>query len=144
MDAWLTDSGYAESMLDYHERAVEVLKNSHRAVLATCGPAGLQAGEFPCEARGLSLYLLVPRTSDHLFNLELDPSVILLSTGWDLKGKAEKMSLSTLNHDLDLLAQPDAEWCALLRIIPDRIQIRREKGWGYIETLELNPSKPSE
>lgn len=128
-------------MLDYaHERAVAILKNSHKAVLATDGPAGLQAGEFPCEARGLTLYLLVPRTSDHLFNLELDASVALLSTRWELKGRAEMIPLNTINHDSDLLAQSGAEWCALLRVIPDRIQIRREKGWGYLETLELNPS----
>ena len=134
-------SGYAGFMLDYvRERAVEVLKNSRRAYLATYGPAGVQAGEFPCEARGLNLYLLVPQTSNHLFNLELDPTVTLLSTGWELKGRADIIPLNTVDHDLDLLAQPGAEWCALLRVVPNRIQILREKGWGYAETLELNPS----
>jgi len=58
-------------MLDYvRQRAIEVLKVPRRAVLATSGPSGVQVSEFPCEAIELELYLLVPQTSDHLFNLE--------------------------------------------------------------------------
>ena len=38
-------------MLDYaRQRAIEALKITQKAVLATSGPAGVQATEFPCEA----------------------------------------------------------------------------------------------
>jgi hypothetical protein len=130
-------------MLDYaRQRAAEALAIPRTAVLATSGPAGLQAGEFPCEAIGVELYLLVPRTSDHLFNLEHDPSVTLLAAGWELEGAAQVVSPTALELELDLLRDPGAEWCGLVRVVPRRIQIRREKGWGYLETIELEPSRP--
>jgi hypothetical protein len=125
-------------MLDYaRQRAIEALKLSRIAVLATDGPAGLQASELPCEATGVELYLLVPWTSDHLFNLEHDLSVTLITARWELKGKAQVISPTTLNLELSLLREPDAEWCALVRVNPYQIQIRKEKGWGYLETIEL-------
>ena len=125
-------------MLDYaRQRAIEALRIPRKAVLATSGPAGLQASEFPCEAIDADLYLLVPWTSDHLFNLERDPSVTLLTAGWELKGEAQMVSPTTPDLELDLLRQPDAEWCGLVRVHPYQLQIRREKGWGYLETIEL-------
>ncbi len=64
----------------------------HRtAVLATSGPAGVQASEFPCEAIDLNLYLLVPQTSDHLFNLEHDSAVTLLTPEWELRGARPRL-----------------------------------------------------
>jgi hypothetical protein len=123
-------------MLDYARvRAVQILQPARRVVLATHGPAGLQLAEFPCQAVDLDLYLLLPWTSDQLFNLERDPCVTLLAPGWELKGEAQLISTTPL--DLDLLQEPGAEWCALLRVTPSRIQIRRSQGWGYLETLEM-------
>ncbi len=125
-------------MLDYaRQRAIEALKIPRRAVLATSGPAGLLASEFPCEAIDVDLYLLVPWTSDHLFNLEYDPSVTLLTARWELKGETQMISPTTLDLELDLLREPGAEWCGLVRVSPYQIHIRREKGWGYLETIEL-------
>jgi hypothetical protein len=125
-------------MLDYaRKRAIEVLGIPRKVVLATSGPAGLQAGEFPCEAAGLDLFLLVPNTSDHLFNLEHDSTVTLITTGWELNGEAQVVSPETLDLEPELLREPGAEWCRLVRVCPYRIQIRREQGWGYLETLEL-------
>lgn len=125
-------------MLDYaHQRAIEVLKVYQVAVLATSGPAGLQASEFLCEAIGLDLYLLVPQTSDHLFNLEHDSTVTLLTAGWELKGEAHILSLDASIPDLDLLREPAAEWSVLVRVDPCQIQIRKEEGWGNLETIDL-------
>jgi len=97
----------------------------------------MQASEFPCEAIDLDLYLLVPKTSDHLFNLENDFTVTLLAAGWELKGEAQIIPPNTLNFDLDLLRVPGAEWCVLVRVDPCRMQIRREQGWGNLETIDL-------
>ena len=105
--------------------------------MATSGPAGLQASEFPCEAIGVELYLLVPWTSDHLFNLAHDPTAALLTAGWELKGEAQLVSPTSLSQELNLLREPGAEWCGLVRVCPDQIHIRRAKGWGYLETIEF-------
>jgi hypothetical protein len=125
-------------MLNYaRQRAIEALRIPRRAVLATSGPAGLQAGEFPCEAVELNLYLLVPKTSDHLFNLEHDSSVTLLTAGWEVKGEAEVISPNALDLGLDLLREPGVEWCELVRVDPCRMQVRREGSWGNLETIDL-------
>jgi hypothetical protein len=125
-------------MLDYaRQRAMEVLKDTRNVVLATSGPAGVQASEFHCEAVGLDLYILVPQTSDHLFNLEHETTVTLLAAGWELKGKAQIVAPGTVDLELDLLQEPGAAWCVLVQITPCQVQIRREGGWGNIETIDL-------
>lgn len=125
-------------MLDYaRQRAIEALRIPRRALLATSGPAGLQAGEFPCEAVELNLYLLVPKTCDHLFNLEHDSTATLLTAVWELRGEAQVISPNALNIELDLLREPDAEWCELVRVDPRRMQVRREGNWGNLETIDL-------
>jgi hypothetical protein len=125
-------------MLDYARlRAIEVLKAARIAVLATSGPAGVQASEVTCEAAGLYLYILVPQTSDHLFNLEHETTVTLLAAGWELKGEAQMVAPGTANLELDLLHDPGAAWCVLVQVTPYQLQIRREGGWGNIETIDL-------
>jgi hypothetical protein len=125
-------------MLDYaRQRAIEVLKVPRRAVLATSGPAGVQVSEFPCEALDLELYLLVPQTSDHLFNLEHVSTVSLLTDIWDLKGEAQTLSPNSNNLKLDILREPQAQWSVLVRIRPVKLQIRKGEGWGNLETLDI-------
>jgi hypothetical protein len=125
-------------MLDYaRQRALEALKIPQSAVLVTSGPADIQAGEFPCEGIDLDLYLLVPKTSDRLFNLEHDSTVTLLTAGWELKGQAHIVPPGTSDLKVDLLLEPNAEWCVLVRIDPWQMQIRRKEGWGHIETIDL-------
>ncbi len=123
-------------MLDYtRQRAIEVLKAVRKVVLATGGPAGLQASEVACQAMGLTLYLLIPQTSDHLYNLKHQSGVSLLADAWSLKGEARLVSPSGL--DLELLSTPGAEWCRLVRVDPYRVEIRRPSGWGNLETFDL-------
>jgi hypothetical protein len=125
-------------MLDYaRQRAIEALGTPRTAVLVTSGPAGVQVNEFPCEAIDLDLYLLVPQTSDHLFNLERDSAVTLLTAGCELKGQAHIISRGAPDLELDLLREPVAEWCALVRVEPSQVQIRSEGGWGNLETIDL-------
>ncbi len=126
-------------MLDYaRQRAIEVLKVPRRAVLATSGPAGVQAHEFPCEAIELELYLLVPQTSDHLFNLEHVSAVSLLTKKWELKGEAHVVATNTTELQLKILQEPEAVWSVLVRVTPSKLQIRREAGWGNLETIDIN------
>jgi hypothetical protein len=126
-------------MLDYaRQRAHEVLKIPQTAVLATNGPAGLQVSEVPCEAVDLEIYLLLPQTSDHIFNLENNENVTLLTTIWEMKGKAKVVSQDKI--DPPLLRAPEREWSVLVRIVPFTIQILREGGWGNAETIDLTGS----
>jgi hypothetical protein len=129
------------NMLDYaRQHAIEALKTPRTAVLATSGPAGVQASEFPCEAIELSLHLLLPKTSDHLFNLENDPNVTLLTPAWELKGQAHILPPSAPDLELHLLRKPEAEWCVLLQVEPCQLQIRGPAGWGNLETIDLKSS----
>ncbi len=125
-------------MLDYaHQRAREILQDLQSAILVTNGPGGLQASEFPCEAGNLYVYVLVPQTSDHLFNLEHQSEVTLVNRVWELKGEARIVKPLEVEVDLALLQKPGAEWCALVCVVPRQLQIRRMTGWGNLETLDF-------
>jgi hypothetical protein len=125
-------------MLNYaRQRALEVLKHPRTAILASSGPAGIQAGEFPCEALGIDLYMLLPKSSEHIFNLEHEHSVTILTPKWEVRGEAELIDLESFTLKLGLSSVPGVEWCWLVRIRPRKINIRREKGWGYCESIEI-------
>ena len=125
-------------MFDYaQQRALEVLGNPRVAVLVTNGPAGIQVGEFACAISGLHLYLLVPHTSDHLFNLENEATVTLLIARCEVKGRAQNISREGVSLDCDLLRDPAADWCALVRVEIAQVQLHSEAGWGNRETLDL-------
>jgi hypothetical protein len=118
-----------------HQRVVDTLSAAATATLATQGPAGLQANTFPCEAVELVLYVLVPRTSDQLFNLEQNPEVVVTAEGWQLRGTARIAA----DHPagLALLGQPEAPYCEVVEIHPARLQIERE-GTGHAETIDVD------
>jgi hypothetical protein len=124
-------------MLDYaRQRAIQALKLPQIAVLATTGPAGLQVGEFHCAAVDLYVYLLLPQNSDHLFNIENNPTVTLLSYLWELRGMARIVSQE--NIDANLLNEPGREWYVLIQVHSSKIQIRRNEGWGNAETIDIS------
>jgi hypothetical protein len=126
------------NMLDYtRQRAAEVLRIPRTVVLATSGPAGMQVSELHYEALELEIYLLVPKTSDHLFNLEYDSDVTLLTAGWELKGKAHILSSGESDLQMNLLRELESEWYMLVRVDPFQVHVLREGGWGRIETLDL-------
>ncbi len=126
------------NMLDYaRERALEALRAARTVVLATTGPAGVQASEFSCEAIDLDLYLLLPCTSDHLFNLEQDGRVALVTGEWELRGIAHALVQKERNPELARLRAAGTEWHVLVKVEPIQIQIRRPGGWGAAETIDL-------
>ncbi|MGA9397756.1 MAG: hypothetical protein WBV22_05780 [Anaerolineaceae bacterium] len=127
-------------MLDYaRQRAADALKTPRAVILATSGPAGVQASEVKCEALELALFLLVPQTSDHLFNLEGNSDVTLLTSWLEIKGVAHILSAIPEGLDLRLLRESEAGWCALVRVDPQQVQIRNPGGWGYVETIDITP-----
>jgi hypothetical protein len=119
-----------------HQRVTETLSAAKAATLSTYGAAGIQANVFPCEAVEAALYLLVPRTSDHLFNLEYNPEVVVTTETWQLRGTA--CIAPDRPAGLVLLQQPDAAWCEVVAVHPTRLQIEWPDGLGYAETIDMD------
>ena len=118
------------------ERVTEALSTVKTATLSTHGAAGIQANVFPCECVGLALYLLVPRTSDHLFNLEHDHEVVVSTEAWQVRGTA--CVIREPPGGLALLQAPDAAWCEVVSVCPARVQIEARDGSGHAETIDLD------
>jgi hypothetical protein len=119
-----------------HERVTETLSGARTVTLSTHGAAGIQANVFACESTGLWLYLLVPRTSDHLFNLEHHPEVVVTTEAWQLRGVACIALEQPVG--LALLQQPDAAWCEVVMVRPTRLQIEPQGGLGHAETIDID------
>jgi len=99
------------------------------ATLATSGPAGLQAQVVPCVASGIQLYLLLPRTSDHLLNIEHDPAVVVVTTAeWQVFGRAQIVT-EVEDAAAQLLDAPDARWSVVVAVQPTRVAIAQRTGW---------------
>ena len=125
-------------MMNYaRERVTQVLKTANTAVLATSGLSGVQVSEFPCESAGLEIYLLVPQTSDHLFNLEQDDRVAMHTNCWELTGKGKALSSRERWPEISLVHKNRIDWYVLVKVIPVQIQVLRSDGWGPAETIDL-------
>lgn len=72
------------------QRVNDLLHRYSSATLATCGPAGPQIGIITYTIDQLHLHLALPHGSDHLFNLESQPSLVLMTEGWRLHGEGHK------------------------------------------------------
>jgi len=70
------------------ERVETLIQQYTEVTLGTCGQAGPQISFVSCELRDHDLFLYVPRNSDHLFNLEGQPEIVLLTPMWKLDGQA--------------------------------------------------------
>jgi hypothetical protein len=118
-------------MLEHlRQRIVTTLQAQSTVNLATNGPAGLEIS--PCESRadGLELILLIPATSEHLVNIEADPTVAVTQDHWRLTGvviddcdKPEGM------NGLSLFAQ--------VRVHPSRFEFLTPDTHQVIETIDV-------
>ena len=119
------------------QRAHEVLESSQQVVLSTDGPAEIQAEALRCETLGLSLYVLVPRTSDLLFNLENRTLVVVTADTWQARGTAHLLSRAEYPEQLAIARTPEAAWSELAEIRLTRLQMRPSDGKGSVETLDI-------
>jgi hypothetical protein len=130
---------YRCTMLDHlRRRVVESLSAIHSATLSTYGAAELQAALLPCESLGLRLYILMPATSDHLLNLKGSLEVVVTSADWQLRGTAVLLETVDFPDGLALLSRPEAQWSRLVEVKPYRVHIRRQNGWGFSETIDID------
>ncbi len=123
-------------MLDHlKQRIADTLAETRLVTLATDGPAQLQAHVVPCEAEGDVLFALVPRTSDHLLNIESNPSVVVTTVDWQLRGAAEILPICP--ERLALAQRQDAPWCSVVRIAPRRLHIAPVDLLRCAETIDV-------
>ena len=106
------------------------------ATLSTNGPGGIQAGFFPCQADDLTLYLLVPASSDVLYNLESEPAVVVTTPFWQMEGQADVLPLTEAPPAIQLARSPRAPGCLLVAVNCQRIHFNWSEGWGYRETID--------
>jgi hypothetical protein len=123
-------------MLEHLRRHIAAtLAPVRSATLATSGPAGLQAQVVQCAANGVQLYLLLPRTSDHLLNIEHDPAVVVTTAEWQVFGRAR--IAPAVECAATLLDASDARWSVVVAVQPSRVAIAQRTGWGAAETIDL-------
>ncbi len=120
------------------KRASEGLSSGHQIVLSAFGPADIQAESLPCEAIGLYLYVLVPRTSDLLFNLESNRLVVATADTWQSRGLARLLTLGEYPDRLAIARTPEAAWCEVVEICPTWLRLRPPGGQGQGETIDIS------
>jgi len=126
------------SMLNHlRQHIAATLASAQSATLATSGPAGLQAQVAACAANGIQLYLLLPRTSDQLLNLEHNRAVVVTTAEWQLYGRARVVATTEGAAAQQLLEAPDAAWSVVVEVQPTRVSIAQREGWGAAETIDL-------
>jgi len=126
-------------MLEHlRQRLIQTLADVHAITLSTYGEAGLQSTRVPCEALDIVLYALVPRTSDHLFNLETETDVTVVNNTWSLNGSAQVTPACEHPAGLDLLRLPEAAWSTVIKICPSRLTILRSDSGSPVETIDVD------
>jgi hypothetical protein len=91
-------------------QALEEILNEPQCTLCTSGPAGVQASaETASVEKDQTVLLRLPVTTEHAFNLEENPEVVLMAESWQLRGVGQVISR-------------DAETC-IVEIVPRRVQL---------------------
>jgi hypothetical protein len=124
-------------LVHLHQRVAKALAPIHEAMLTTFGPADIQTSYLPCEAIDLDLYMLIPRTSDHLFNLEFRSDVVVTTHGLQGRGTAHIVEANEQPSNLALCHLDEAHWSALARIALTRLQLTNQESAHGSETIDL-------
>lgn len=125
-------------MLEHlRQRIVQALADARTVTLSTTGPAGLQSSRLPCEAHAIELFVLVPRASDHLFNLEVEANVAVVNEDWSLSGQARVVPRAEYPAHLALSRAPEAHWSEVVRIRPVRVHLLQQDTRSPAETIDV-------
>lgn len=109
------------------QRIETLFQQYEQLTLSSCGAAGPQISTVPYQLHDGDLILFIPHSSDHLFNLEAQPMLALLTPAWTMQGEAR---LSPEIH-------PPQSWQVAIRIAPLRLHILSEDGQQAIETIDF-------
>lgn len=130
-------------MLDHlRQRVIDLLAPVTSVTLSTYGPAGIQAQVLPSVALGTRLFILIPSTSDHLLNLEQEPTVVATTTNWQLLGQGQLLPAGTMPVTLPPSYASHHDDYIIVEIMPTRLQIGRPNGGGFIETIDFTEKSP--
>ena len=120
--------------------ALALIAARPHCTLSTIGPAGVQASLVECLVHEDCVYVLVPSTVDHLFNIEHELEVVLTSSLWQLRGAALGLSdASGLQGTApsDISAYARAAGYMLIEVFPLRMHLEPAGRRRYRETIDF-------
>lgn len=129
-------------MLDkLRAEALALIGTTWHCTLSTIGPAGVQASVVGCMVLDDCIYILVPSTVDHLFNIQHTMEVVLTTTLWQVRGVGlalggEHGPHGTLPHELSARAR--TEGYALVEVFPLRIHLEAAGQRQHRETIDFD------
>jgi len=106
------------------QRVNDLLHRYRSATLGTCGPAGPQVSIVTYTVEQRQLHLAIPHGSDHLFNLETEPLLVLMTAGWRLHGQGRITENAYQQHTTVIVAV-------------SRLHILSADGQHTIETIDF-------
>ncbi len=109
------------------QRVEALLALYDRATVATCGQAGIQISIMPYRVQNLRLYLFISQSSDHLFNLETEQVLVLLSPTWKLYGTGVITK--------EVIAPYECQ--VTTKVEPTRLHILSKDGQSAVETIDF-------
>ncbi|MBU1878573.1 MAG: pyridoxamine 5'-phosphate oxidase family protein, partial [Chloroflexi bacterium] len=123
-------------MLDkLRDRALRIIAATPTCTLATTGPAGLQASAVSCRMHEGRVFVLIPATSDHLFNLEHHPEVVLTTPQWQLRGLVSADGAASSGA---IGVEPHQSVIAV-EVLPVRMHLEPAGDGGHRETIDFQP-----
>jgi hypothetical protein len=131
-------------MLDkLRAEALALIAATTQCTLSTMGPAGVQAAVVECLVRDHGVYLLVPSTSDQLFNIEYHTEMVLTTRLWQLRGAAQVLAKedgrqASAPHDLVWGAH--GQGYRVVAVFPLRMHIEPGGHRRYAETIDFELS----
>lgn len=126
-------------MLDHlRQRVIDLLEPTNAVTLSTYGPAGIQAQVLSSIAQGLSLFVLVPATSEHLYNIEQQHIVVATTAEWQLRGYGRQLSPPEIPATVLPLSSIQSGDYAVVEIRPLRLEIGSPNGGGFTETIDFD------
>jgi hypothetical protein len=120
--------------------ALALIAATPDCTLSTIGPAGVQASVVACLVCDDCVYVLVPSTVDHLFNLEHELEVVLTSTLWQLRGAALALGDAAGRHGTapyDISTRAGDAGYTLVEVFPCRMHLEPAGRRRYRETIDF-------
>ena len=128
-------------MLDkLRAEALALIAATPHCTLSTIGPAGVQASVVECMVCEDCVYVLVPSTVDHLFNLEHQLEVVLTCASWQLRGAALALTEAEGRQGTapsGISARARNAGYTLVEVFPLRIHLEPTRRRRYRETIDF-------
>lgn len=120
--------------------ALAVVGASTECTLSTSGPAGVEASVVSCRVEANCIYLLVPSTADHLFNLEHSTELVLTAPHWQLRGAGLALSGAGGRHGTiphGEISRAHRQGYVLIEVFPLRMHLEPDGDRLYRETIDF-------